>query len=104
MKQTVRFELQMNAATKVKLDSLAKASGRTRSAAVRTLIEGAALKEMPPLEYHTLIAELRRIGGNLNQIAHIANSTGQINAAAYMKEAAELRRAVLAIRTAVELR
>lgn len=104
MKQTVRFELQMNTAVKEKLDKLAKASGRSCSAVVRALIEGAVIREMPPLEYHGLISELRRIGGNLNQIAHIANATGHTDAAACLKEAADLRRAVLAIRTAVELR
>ncbi len=89
---------------RAKLEDMAKQAGRSMSAVMRLCIDNTTIRAAPPLEYHTLIAELRRIGGNLNQIAHIANSTGQINAAAYMKEAAEMRRVVLAIRTAVELR
>ena len=104
MKEKVRFELQMTAAAKQHLDRLAEQSGHTRSAVVRRLIEGAAIREMPPADYFLMIEELRRIGVNLNQIAAAANSTGHIDAAAYAVAVTDLRRAVLEIKRAVELR
>lgn len=98
------LNLRINPTTKAKLDKLAEQSGQSRSAVVRHLIDGATIREMPPLEYHTLLAELRRIGTNLNQIAHTANSTGQIDTSAYTDNAEELRRVVFTIKTTVGLR
>lgn len=87
-----------------KLNELARISGRSMSSVVRGLINDSVVREMPPLEYHKLISELHRIGVNLNQIARIANSTGNVDRTMYMKEAVLLQRAVLEIRHAVELR
>lgn len=102
--RTTRFELQLPCSTKEKLLSLSKQSGRSMSAVVRDLIDGSTIREMPTADYHAMTDALRRIGVNLNQIAMVANSTGNVDKLAYMKEAAILRRTVLEIRRAVELR
>lgn len=87
-----------------KLKTLSIQSGRSMSAVVRSLINEAAIREMPPIEYHKLVSELHRIGVNLNQIALVANATGNIDRDVYRKQVDDLRRAVLEIRQAVELR
>ncbi len=97
------FNLRMDADTKSKLNCLAKGAGLSRSMVVRRLIEGATLRQAPPMEYHLMLEELRRIGVNLNQIAAAANALGMMDAPAYEKAGAELRGAVLAIRRAAEL-
>lgn len=98
------FNLRIDPGTKTQLDRLAEQSGHSRSAVVRNLIHGAAIREMPTADYFAMTEELRRIGVNLNQLAAAANATGHIDAAHYQAAAAELRRAVLDIKRAVELR
>lgn len=45
---------------------------------VRSLVDGCEIKPRPPDSYKDLARELSAIGNNLNQIAHIANRTGQV--------------------------
>ena len=103
MKKT-QLLVRIDPPQKAKLETMAKTAGISMSALIRLLIDGAIIREMPPLEYNKLISELRRIGVNLNQIAVVANSTGNIDKSVYMREAAGLQQTVLAIRHAVELR
>ena len=51
----------------------------SESSLIRCWIKDMQLKEKPPRELYILINELRRIGTNLNQIAHIANITHYID-------------------------
>lgn len=46
---------------------------------IRNLILGCEIKARPPDEYVKLIREINAIGNNINQIAHIANSCGNIS-------------------------
>ncbi len=55
---------------------------------------------MPPADYHAMNAELYKIGTNLNKIAKVANTSGNIDMAAYRRIAAELRTAILRIQRA----
>ena len=48
-----------------------------------------------------VLTELRRIGNNLNQIARVANATGQIDAVGYMANVSALNTALYQIKTAV---
>lgn len=75
-------------------------TGLSREALIRALLSGYHPKELPPLDYHTLIQELHSIGVNLNQIAAKANATGNIDKAIFQYEANRLRRAILDIQTA----
>ncbi len=80
MKQiTKRQHLRLDPGTRRRLEMLAEKSGKSMSAVVRLLIEGSAIREMPTADYHAMAAELHAIGNNLNQIARIANITGQID-------------------------
>ena len=45
----------------------------------RMILSGAQLKEAPPVEFYTLITEVRRVGVHLNQIIRKANSLGLLD-------------------------
>ncbi len=67
-----------------------KRTGLSRESYIRALIMNRQPKEQPPVEYLSVLKELRRIGGNMNQIALRANAIGFIDATAYWKECKEL--------------
>ncbi|WP_423243629.1 plasmid mobilization protein [Anaerotruncus rubiinfantis] len=46
---------------------------------IRRLIMGMELQPRPPDEYAALLRELSAIGNNLNQLARVANTTGNIS-------------------------
>ena len=43
---------------------------------LRSLIDGCEIRPRPPDSYKDLARELSAIGNNINQITHLANSTG----------------------------
>ncbi len=43
-------------------------SGRTISAFIRHCTQEETIMEAPPIEYHKLITEMKRVGTNLNQL------------------------------------
>jgi hypothetical protein len=57
---------------------------------IRSIINGYDLKEAPPLDYYKVLAELRAIGNNLNQVARVANTTGKIDATYYTENTDKL--------------
>lgn len=73
-KLTVRFTEREYAA----LQQKAAAAGFKMEPFVRSLVDGCEIKPRPPDSYKDLARELSAIGNNLNQIAHIANRTGQV--------------------------
>ena len=58
-------------------------SGLSDQEFARSAISGCELKEMPQLEFHEILKNLRQINKNMNQIAMKANATGFIDAKAY---------------------
>lgn len=72
-----------------------------KESCLRSLIEGYAPQPRLPDEFLRMIAQLRAIGNNLNQIAMVANSTGVIDKESYREEAKYLREAILEIRSIV---
>lgn len=49
----------------------------SRSAYCRMVLSGAEIKESPSADFPFLIQEVRRVGVNINQMAKIANTTGE---------------------------
>lgn len=66
----------------------------SESSLIRCWIKDIHPKEKPPPEFYDLINELRRIGINLNQIAHVANATHHINNYKYDINAEELNKII----------
>ena len=99
-----RTHLYVDEESRARLEYLARVSNQSMSAVFRQIIQGAAVKEMPPADYHAMTAQLYKIGGNLNQVAKVANTTGHIDEDAFWHVAAELRAAILNIQQAVDAR
>lgn len=74
-----------------KLEILAERSGYSKSSYMRQLLCGLVPPQMPPKEFHDFVYELNKIGVNLNQIAKVANMTGDIKADEYNKNYEELK-------------
>ena len=51
-------------------------SGLSREAFCRAALQGVKIKEAPPADYYKLIMEVRKVGTNINQILHKANTLG----------------------------
>lgn len=74
-----------------KLREICLKTGWSQSKVMRQFLNVKTIKEAPPVEYSSLIRELRMVGNNLNQLALKANSTG------FMNEK-EIRNALLSLR------
>lgn len=68
-----------------RLDELVEKSGLSRSAFIRQTLKGAAIKQIPPIDFFEVLKHLRQINNNMNQIAVRANYIGLIDADAYRK-------------------
>ena len=77
-----------NIRIQVRLDDIAK-SKENISDYIRKLILGKEVKEKPDYEFYEVMKQLSKIGVNLNQIAHKANSTNVIDKDYYNQEAKE---------------
>lgn len=84
------------------LKSLTAKSGSGKEVdVIRDLILGCQLMEAPGGEFYDAVNEIRKIGVNMNQIAHMANATGMVDAEAYRKLAGELEEKLLEIKRIV---
>jgi hypothetical protein len=91
----------MNTREFQRLKTQVKKTGLSQEAFIRSLINGYMPKELPPIDYFSIMRELHAIGNNLNQLAAKANATGHIDKAVFQYEANRLRRAVQDIQEAV---
>jgi len=84
-----------------KLKDLSKRTGKSMSSVIRSMITESALHEMPSADFHAMTAELHAIGVNLNQIARVANATGNPEAAMYRADADALAECLHTVRMAI---
>lgn len=99
-KRRIRAQVWLNSNEASRLCTNSKKAGLSQGSYLRSLIDGYVPKELPPLEYHSLLRELNAIGNNLNQIAAQANATKHIDKTTFQYEANRLRRAVQDIQEA----
>lgn len=71
--------IRLNENEKKYLIQKSKECGLKMEPFVRKLIMDCEIKAKPTDEYVKLIREINAIGNNINQIAHVANSCGQIS-------------------------
>lgn len=89
--RVIRIQVRLSDIEYKKLiDDIAR-SKETISSYIRKLILGTQLKEKPDYEFYEVMKQLSRIGVNLNQIAHVANRTNDIDKDFYNQEAKEWR-------------
>ena len=93
-KRVVKFQTWLSREEKDILRKKACLVGMSESSLIRCWIKDIHPKEKPPPEFYNLINELRRIGINLNQIAHVANATHHINNYKYDINAEEINKII----------
>ncbi len=101
LKRSIKVTFRMNTREFQRLKTQVKKTGLSQEAFIRSLINGYMPKELPPIDYFSIMRELHAIGNNLNQLAAKANATGHIDKAVFQYEANRLRRAVQDIQEAV---
>jgi hypothetical protein len=101
LQRNIKITFRLNEEEHQSLANQIKKTGLSQEAFIRALISGYDPRELPPLDYHAMIRELHAIGGVLNQIVAKANTTGDIDKAAYLNDVNWLRRTVLDIQEAV---
>ena len=74
-----------------RLTRLAKLSGYSRSSYMRSLLRGLVPKPTPSSELLSFVYELNKIGVNINQIAKVANMTGNVMEREYADNYRELK-------------
>lgn len=73
------------------LKALAERTGYRKEAhLIRDLIMNTIPIELPKETFDALTTELHKIGVNINQIAHVANATGLVNANEFTEQAKKL--------------
>lgn len=87
----IRIQVRLSDIEYKKLIDDTTRSKETISSYIRKLILGTQLKEKPDYEFYEVMKQLSRIGVNLNQIAHVANRTNNIDKDFYNQEAKEWR-------------
>ena len=86
----VKLQLWLSEDETTRLERDAKRCRMSKSAYVRSFINGFEPKAAPPVDYHRVLRELSSCGNNLNQLAHRANATGEIDAERYREQYCEL--------------
>jgi hypothetical protein len=100
-KRNNQFHFYLNDVEAEKLNRRIIKSGLSREAYIRCLLDGLVPKDKPPPDYYSMRRELAAIGNNLNQIARIANATGDINSDDYAEQARAVNAAISRIDEAV---
>lgn len=96
-RREIKIDLRLNASEAALLNSDVEKSGLSREAYLRSLIRKMPLKERPPAQLAEVLHSLRKIGGNLNQIAAVANTKGFVDTAAYWENVRWLQESVGAL-------
>ena len=88
-KRYIRKDIMLNEVENDKLIADCKKCNLSYGEYFRKLLMEEQIKEKPGIEFYEVMKQLSKIGVNLNQIAHKANSTNKIDADYYKKEADE---------------
>ena len=86
-KRNIRIQVRLNDIEYAKLLDDTTKSNENISDYIRKLILEKEIKEKPDYEFYEVMKQLSKIGVNLNQIAHKANSTNVIDKDYYNQEA-----------------
>ena len=80
-KRNIRISVRLNRQEHRLLKEKCRQTGLTIEGLVRNLTHGCEIRPRPPDSYKDLARELSAIGNNINQITHLANSTGYVSRA-----------------------
>ncbi len=96
--RNIRKQVWLNREEASMLKKRAKKCGLSEGVLLRNLITRFEPKEKPDESFYEVLKELRQIGINLNQIAHKANATGNIESELYKDEALKWDQFILDIK------
>lgn len=88
-KRNNRKDIMLNDIELAKLESDCKKANLCYGEYFRKLLMENEIKEKPGIEFYEIMKQLSKIGVNLNQIAHKANSTNNIDKDFYKRESEE---------------
>ena len=90
-KRNERIHIYLSKQELEHVNQLAKTSGVSREEYTRMLYRGVLPPPVISKEVNEVLKQLRRIGNNINQIAHIANTIEDVNYDSFMKCYEELQ-------------
>lgn len=88
-KRNIRKDIMLNEIENDKLIADCQKSNLSYGEYFRKLLMEKEIKEKPGIEFYEIMKQLSKIGVNINQIAHKANSTNNIDKDFYKKESEE---------------
>ena len=88
-KRYIRKDIMLNELENDRLVENCKKSNLSYGEYFRKLLMEEPIKEKPDREFYEVMKQLSKIGVNINQIAHKANSTNVIDKDYYKKESEE---------------
>ena len=91
--RTTEMHIRLTPEEKETLTEKAKLARLSREEFCRRILNGATVKEAPSADVRQLLRQMRRIGGNLNQLLARANTVGFIDTVQLKKDLADLRKA-----------
>jgi hypothetical protein len=86
-----------------KLKNRVYKSRLSQEAYLRQLIAGIIPQDAPSADYFAMMRELKAVGNNLNQIAHVAHMTGAIDHEYYVEAVRQLDEIIGEVESAVLL-
>lgn len=86
-KRNIRIQVRLNDIEYAKLLDDTEKGNENISDYIRKLILNVAIKEKPDHDFLKILNELSKIGVNINQIAHKANESGDIDKVRYEENA-----------------
>ena len=102
-KRNIQIITRLDSNENARFKKRVKKSGLSQEAYVRSLINGLIPTDAPPPDYFAMMTELRRIGGNLNQIAQKAHTLNALDVKRYDENIAMVKAAIVEITNAVML-
>lgn len=96
--RNIKKQVWLNKEEATMLKKRAKKCGLKEEPLLRSLIMRFEPKEKPDDRFYEVMKDMRAIGNNLNQIAHKANATGDIDKELYNKEAKKWNQFILKVK------
>ena len=79
MQRKIHKRLDLNEIEAKMLKMKSKQAGMTEAGYLREVIMGSCPVEAPPKQFYIEMENINRIGTNINQIAHVANTNGYVS-------------------------
>ena len=75
-KRSNQINVRLNDLELKKLSRKVAESGLSREKYIRNVLNGTEIHPSPPVDFHTLIREIRRVGSNIDRLLHYLSGKG----------------------------